>query len=150
MREMANTGEWCQVNVVECFSKPVGPGIWAKRVVLRPANATRHIYRWLRRGFSLDQGDASRASSFVVGKPSLQVTGLEKVVYKPFENVVERILAVNPMSEEMAEVSHATLPRCANQSRSHFPLIERLVPDLVEMLRRAHARPNTRMDEIDK
>jgi hypothetical protein len=124
LREMTYTGEWCQVEVAECLSKSVGPGVWTERVVLRPANTSRHLYRRLSRRFSLDHGDASSVSSFVVCKTSLQVTGFEKVVYKLFENIVEGVLAVSPMSEEMAEVSRATLPRCADHSRSHFHLIE--------------------------
>jgi hypothetical protein len=37
---MAYTGEWCQVEVAECLSKSVGPGVWTERVVLRPANTS--------------------------------------------------------------------------------------------------------------
>jgi hypothetical protein len=114
VREMAYTGEWRQVEVAECLSKSVGPGVWKERVVFRPANTSRHLYRGLSRRFSLDHSDASLVSSFVVCKTSLQVTGFEKVVDKLFENIVEGILAVSPMSEEMAEVSRATLPRCAD------------------------------------
>ena len=72
--------------------------------MLGPANASRHPYRRLNRRFSLDHGDAPLMSSFVVGKTALQVAGFEKVVYKLFEHIVEGILAVSPVSEEVAEI----------------------------------------------
>src|SRR5262249_2833773 len=141
VREMAYTRKCCQVEAAECLWKPVGPGVWTKRVVLGPANASRNLYRRLSRRFSLNHGDASLVSSFVVCKTSLQVTRFEKVIDELFENIVEDILAVSPMSEEIAEVSRATFPRRADQSRSHFHLIERLVPDLAQTVRSAHTRP---------
>ena len=44
VREMAYAGKWSQVEVAEGLAKPVGPGVWAERILLRPANTSRDFY----------------------------------------------------------------------------------------------------------
>src|ERR1700722_3919139 len=85
-----------------------------------------------------------------MGEATLEIARFQEVVDVCLESVVVRVLPMRPVSQEMTDIGSTGLTRCPNKRWCHLHLVEGLVPDLVQPVGHAHARPNTRKDEIEE
>src|SRR5882757_10422041 len=86
----------------------------------------------------------------VMRKAAGEITLLHEIVGEGLEHVVERVLAMRPVAQEMADIGPAAVARRADQRRRHLYLVEGLVPDVVQPVGRGHPRTDAGIDEIEE
>src|SRR5262245_65312519 len=86
----------------------------------------------------------------VMRKAAGEIASFKEVVGEGLDHIVERILAMRPGFEEMADVDAAALARSADEGRGHLRLVEGLVPDVVQPIRLRHPRPDAGIDEVEE
>src|ERR1035441_6196522 len=115
-----------------------------------PADAGRHFDLRQLGSLTFHHRNASRMCPSVVSKSSFQIARFQEVVDEWFKNIVKGILAPSPVTKEVAKVCGAGIAVGTDKRRSHWHLIEGLIPDLFETVRLAHAWPYARIDEIEE
>ena len=136
MREMSDVCKHREIEIRKCLAQAVGPGIGKQRIVLGPAHAGGHIDRRQLRGFALHHPDRGRHGPHGNAQSRRRDCRALKIVDEGFQHVVEGALAIRPVLQEMPDIGPAALACRADQRRRHLHLVERLVPDVVEPVRR--------------
>src|SRR5580692_9922524 len=124
MRKVSDAWKQREIEIGKGRAEPVGPGIGKQRVMLRPADAGRHLDGRELRRLALHHPDPPRMSGAVMRKAAGEVAGLEEVVGESFEHVVEGILAMRPGFRKVPDISPAAFARRADQAWRHLHLIE--------------------------
>src|SRR3981189_2770527 len=148
MREVSHPRKQREIEVGEGLVKPVGPGKRKQRVMLGPADAGRGIDRSELWRLAFHHSDAPLMGGTVMRKTAGEIAGFQEIIGEGFDDVVERILAVRPGLEKVANIRPAAFARSADQAWGHLQLIEGLVPDVIEPFGFRHLRPDAGVDEV--
>src|SRR5258708_36734861 len=103
MRKVPHSRKQGEIEPGEGRTQPVGPGKRKQRIMLRPADAGRHIDRGELRCLALHHPDPPFMGSAVMRKSAGEVAGFQEVVGEGFEDIVERIPAVRPELQEVTD-----------------------------------------------
>src|SRR6185437_9647931 len=141
MHEM--TGVWHRrhFGIAEILAQSIYPIALEDGIALAPKDARRQIdRRALRLGrLAAHCREPSLVGADVPVEAALEIARLEEVVDPGLDILVEGMGIMRPMREEMAEIEAAGLARAADERGGPGLLVERLVPDLDEMLGRRPA-----------
>src|SRR6185437_666009 len=141
VHEMAGSRDRRHFCVAEILAEPIRPGALEDGIALAPQHARRQIYRHtLRlRCFVAHCREPSLVGADVPVEAALEIAGLEEIVDPGLDILVEGVGIMRPMREEMPEIEAAGIARAADECGGPRLLVERLVPDLDEMLGRRPA-----------
>src|SRR5579859_748619 len=81
---------------------------------------------------------------------ALEIAGLHEVVDPGLEVLIEHLRIMRPVPKEMTDVQPAGVARAPDHRCRPGLLMERLIPDLLEMLRRCPSRADPRVRAIEK
>ncbi len=140
------------VDVAEEFVEPVGPFALEHGIAGAPEHARGHRYRpaaALRR-LASDDREPRLMRADVPVEAALEIPRFQEIIDPGLDVLVEGAGVVGPMAEEMAKVGPARLAGAAHQRRSPGLLMERLVPDLAEMLGSRPARADPGIGAIEE
>src|SRR5947209_17195 len=150
MREVTDIGKQREIEIRERLAESVGPFGKQDRIAFSPADARLHGNLRQRRHLTLHHCDAARMRATVMRKAAGEIAGLQKIVDETIEHIIECVFAMRPMAQKIFDIQPARLATPADKRGRELHLMEGLVPDFVEAIRRAHARADAGINEIEE
>lgn len=147
---MAGIGYYGDVNIIKICRQLVTPCRLKHRVAGAPEYPRRYFQRRCLDRRLQHLPDLDIVETNIPIETTLKISGHHEVINPHLKIIIESMRVMRPMREEMLEINPARIAVITDQvSREGF-LVERLVPDFLQMVGLGPSTSNTRVRAIEE